>query len=186
MTAAPMPADAPERRLHPLSWLFVLLQQLKQFIVPLIVLFFFGRGDRNELWPLIGVGVLALVSLWQYFTYRYRIAGDSLVVTQRPVRTQPAADSVRAHPQRRPAPVAAAPPVRRGRSAAGIGRRQEARSADARAEAGRCRWRWNSWCATRRHVATDAVAQSADIGDLLLQLPPGRGRCGSGWSPIAA
>ncbi|HEY0662869.1 MAG TPA: PH domain-containing protein [Lysobacter sp.] len=71
-------ADA-ERRLHPMSWLFVLLQQLKQFIVPLIAAFFFG-GDRNELWSLIGVGVLAAFSVWRYFTYRYGVAGDSLVV----------------------------------------------------------------------------------------------------------
>ncbi|MGQ4660440.1 PH domain-containing protein [Lysobacter sp. F6437] len=69
-----------ERRLHPMSWLFVLLAQLKQFIVPLLALLVFGQGDRNELWPLIGVGVLALVSLWQYFTYRYGVAGDALVV----------------------------------------------------------------------------------------------------------
>lgn len=75
-----IPGTAPERRLHPLSWLFVLIKQLKQFIVPLIALFFFGRGDRNELWPLIGVGVLALGSIWQYFTYRYRIDGDRLVI----------------------------------------------------------------------------------------------------------
>jgi putative membrane protein len=62
--AEPVIAEAttpPERRLHPLSWLFVLLQQLKQFIVPLLALFLFKQGDRNELWPLIGVGVLALV-----------------------------------------------------------------------------------------------------------------------------
>jgi len=72
-------ADA-ERRLHPMSWLFVLLQQLKQFIVPLIALLVFGRGDRNELWPLIGVGVLVVFSLWQYATYRYGVHGDSLVV----------------------------------------------------------------------------------------------------------
>ncbi len=75
-----VPSAAPERRLHPLSWLFVLIKQLKQFIVPLIALFFFGRGDRDELWPLIGVGVLALASVWQYFTYRYRIDGDRLVI----------------------------------------------------------------------------------------------------------
>lgn len=77
-------ADA-ERRLHPMSWLFVLLQQLKQFIVPLIALLVFGQGDSdgyvsNELWPLIGVGVLAVFSLWQYATYRYGVHGDSLVV----------------------------------------------------------------------------------------------------------
>lgn len=74
------PAAITERRLHPWSWLFVLVQQLKQFILPLLVLFFLGRGDRNELWPLIGVGVLAVTSVWQYFTYRYAVAGDSLVV----------------------------------------------------------------------------------------------------------
>lgn len=72
-------ADA-EHRLHPMSWLFVLLAQLKQFIVPLVALLVLGRGGDRELWPLIGVGVLALVSVWQYFTYRYGVAGDSLVV----------------------------------------------------------------------------------------------------------
>jgi len=76
----PVTAIEPERRLHPMSWLFVLVQQLKQFIVPLAVLLFFGRGDRNELWPLIGVAVLVITSLWQYFTYRYGVAGDHLVV----------------------------------------------------------------------------------------------------------
>ena len=81
------PADA-ERRLHPMSWLFVLLQQLKQFIVPLLALVVFGQGDADDsgygydsnLWPLIGVGVLAVVSVWQYFTYRYGVSGDTLVV----------------------------------------------------------------------------------------------------------
>ena len=59
-SATPASAGDAERRLHPMSWLFVLLQQLKQFIVPLIALLVFGQGDRNELWPLIGVGVLAV------------------------------------------------------------------------------------------------------------------------------
>lgn len=77
---APRDAVAAERRLHPMSWLFVLLQQLKQFVLPLLVLLVFGRGDRNELWPLIGVAVLVALSLWQYFTYRYGVAGDHLVV----------------------------------------------------------------------------------------------------------
>ncbi|MGY1530827.1 PH domain-containing protein [Luteimonas sp. A649] len=71
-----------ERRLHPWSWLFVLVQQLKQFIIPLLALVFVGRGDGNALWPLIGVAVLALASLWQYFTYRYRVDDDRLVVRE--------------------------------------------------------------------------------------------------------
>ncbi|MEO6365505.1 MAG: PH domain-containing protein [Luteimonas sp.] len=71
---------AEDKRLHPWSWLFVLLQQLKQFLIPLAALVLFGRGDRNELWPLVGVGVLAVVSLLQYFTYRYRVERDSLTI----------------------------------------------------------------------------------------------------------
>jgi putative membrane protein len=79
-SASASPEAGAERRLHPWSWLFVLLQQLRQFIVPLLVLLFLGRGDRNQLFPLIGVGVLAVLSVWQYFTYRYAVGEDRLVV----------------------------------------------------------------------------------------------------------
>ena len=78
--APALPIDGDEHRLHPWSWLFVTLQHLKQFILPLAVLVFAGRGDRNELWPMIGVGVLALVSVWQYFTYRYRLLTDRIEI----------------------------------------------------------------------------------------------------------
>ena len=70
----------PDQRLHPLSWLFVLVAQLRQFIVPLLALVVFGQRDDQALWPLIGVGVLALVAVWRYFTYRYRIEHDSIVI----------------------------------------------------------------------------------------------------------
>jgi len=73
---------APEQRLHPWSWLFTLLQQLKQFALPLLILLFTGRGDGNELWPLIGVAALVVVSLLRYFTYRYRIEADRLVIRE--------------------------------------------------------------------------------------------------------
>ena len=58
---APLRADGAERRLHPWSWLFVLGQQLRQFIVPLVALVVFGgRGDRGDFWmsigPVIAVG----------------------------------------------------------------------------------------------------------------------------------
>ena len=76
---------AAEQRLHPWSWLFVLVQQLKQFILPLIALVVFGgRGDPDNLWanlgPVIAVGVLVVVSVVQYFTYRYRIGRDGLTI----------------------------------------------------------------------------------------------------------
>src|SRR5262245_55234238 len=71
------PSD--ERRLHPWSWVFVLLQQLRQFILPIIAALFFG-GDRNELWALIGVGVLTLTAVLQYFTYRFSVGPDGLTI----------------------------------------------------------------------------------------------------------
>lgn len=82
---SPEPAQArpDERRLHPWSWLFVLLGSLRQFLLPLVVLVFFG-GRREEGYQLAAAGVavvlLALVSVWRYFTYRYRIEGDSLFI----------------------------------------------------------------------------------------------------------
>lgn len=75
---AALPQDGQEHRLHPLSWLFVLIAQLKQFILPLIVLVFAGRGDRSDLWGLIAVGVLVVASLAEYFTYRYTLRGDGI------------------------------------------------------------------------------------------------------------
>jgi putative membrane protein len=75
-----LPRDGQEHRLHPLSWLFVLIAQLKQFILPLAVLLFAGRGDRNDMYGLIAVGVLVVVSLAQYFTYRYQLRDDAIVV----------------------------------------------------------------------------------------------------------
>ncbi|MBP6627508.1 MAG: PH domain-containing protein, partial [Arenimonas sp.] len=69
-----------ERRLHPLSWLFVLIQQVKSFALPLLVLLFTGRGNSWELWGLVGGGVLVLISLAQYFTYRFRVDADGIVI----------------------------------------------------------------------------------------------------------
>lgn len=75
---AALPQDGEEHRLHPLSWLFVLVAQLKQFIVPLLVLLFAGRGNRHDLWGLIAVGVLVVASLAEYFTYRYTLRSDGI------------------------------------------------------------------------------------------------------------
>lgn len=69
-----------ERRLHPWSWLFVLIEQLKSFALPLLVLLFGGRNNSWELWGLAGAGVLVLVSLGQYFTYRFRVDADGIVI----------------------------------------------------------------------------------------------------------
>lgn len=84
---------APELRLHPLSWLFTLLTHARQFTLPILVLLVTGRGNRYELWGLVGVAALALVSVAQYFTYRYRVDADGVTIRsgllQRSVRHIP-------------------------------------------------------------------------------------------------
>ena len=73
-------AEGVERRLHPLSWLFTLLTQLRQFALPLLVLLFTGRGSSADLWGLFAIAALVLVSIAQYFTYRYRVDSDGVVI----------------------------------------------------------------------------------------------------------
>lgn len=77
--------DAPQQRLHAWSWLFVLLMQLRQFLVPLIALVVFGqRGDRDEMWSYVGavivIAVLVAVSILQYLTYHYQIGTAAITV----------------------------------------------------------------------------------------------------------
>jgi len=77
------PAEQPaERRLHPLSFLFTLLMQLQQFAVPLLFTLVAGRrpGNDYEQYALVGVFFLTLYSLAQYFTYRYHLERDAVVV----------------------------------------------------------------------------------------------------------
>ena len=69
-------------RLHPWSWLFVLLAQLRSFALPLIAVFVFG-GSKGEQWQFLGMlagVVLGVVAVVQYFTYRYGVIGDELVI----------------------------------------------------------------------------------------------------------
>jgi putative membrane protein len=84
--STPPPLDAaPDQRLHPWSWLFVLLMQLRQFLLPLAALVIFGgRGDRDEMWSnlaaLIVIVVLVAISILQYLTFHYRIGRDAISV----------------------------------------------------------------------------------------------------------
>ena len=78
-----MSSERPERRLHPLSFLFTLLAQLRQFIFPLVAAFFLGQSsgrNQGDEYALVAVAIVTLVSLAQYFTYRYRIEDDAIVV----------------------------------------------------------------------------------------------------------
>lgn len=85
-----------DRRLHPLSWLFVLLLQIKGFALPLIALLVYGRNEDSwQWWGLVAVVVMTLAAVVRYFTYRFRIDADELVIRsglfQRNVRHVPLA-----------------------------------------------------------------------------------------------
>ena len=69
-----------ELRLHPMSWLFELLNVLKQFIVPIVFLLITGRGNSYELWGLIGVGFMVPLAIARYISFRYRIGDDRIVI----------------------------------------------------------------------------------------------------------
>lgn len=82
---APAAADGVVHRLHGGSWLFVLLMQLRQYLLPLLALLLFGqRGDHDPLWvqamPLGVVAALVLVSVLQYLSYRYTVGSDAITV----------------------------------------------------------------------------------------------------------
>ncbi|SEL56064.1 putative membrane protein [Pseudoxanthomonas sp. GM95] len=78
-------ASANDQRLHPWSWLFVLLQQLKQFLLPLIVLVVFGGrdGERDyydNIATAVVMAILVGISVMRYLTYRYRIGSEGLSI----------------------------------------------------------------------------------------------------------
>lgn len=78
----PLALAADERRLHPLSWLFLALAQLRQFALPLVALLVFGRGGTAwwESFGALGALGIAVIGVLQYFTYRFRIAGGELTI----------------------------------------------------------------------------------------------------------
>ncbi len=85
MNPSQTPATPREQRLHPWSWLFELQQQLRQFLLPLVALLFFGSRRQDSEWPfhLVTLAVIlamAAAALLQYLTYRYRIGDDALTV----------------------------------------------------------------------------------------------------------
>ena len=69
-----------ERRLHPLSWLFVLLTQLRPFVVPVALLLIFRQGDSWVLWGALGALVYSLYALVASLSFRYRIGARELHV----------------------------------------------------------------------------------------------------------
>ena len=74
-----MPSD---QRLHPFSILFGLAGQIREFAVPLVLLFVTAgsRGGSWESWTAIFIVPYSLIAIGRYFTYRYRYEPNELVI----------------------------------------------------------------------------------------------------------
>ena len=72
----------PERRLHPLSFLFSMGQHLTSLLLPGIALFFTAgsRGDRWELWLTVLIVPYTIAALARSLSYRYRFAPEEMIV----------------------------------------------------------------------------------------------------------
>lgn len=80
MPSEPTAVEPTDQRLHPLSWLFELLNVLKQFILPILFLLFTGKGNNYELWGLVGIGFMVPLAVARYISFRYRIGADRVVI----------------------------------------------------------------------------------------------------------
>lgn len=71
-----------ERRLHPLSFLFAIAGQLRQFLIPGLVLIFTASAttERWEQWMMIAIVPAAVGALVRSLSYRYRLDEAELVV----------------------------------------------------------------------------------------------------------
>ena len=74
------PDFQPQLRLHPLSWLFVLLAHVRHLIVPIATFVFVGVRRDNELWGLITIVPLLVIALWHQWIYRYGFGPRGLVI----------------------------------------------------------------------------------------------------------
>lgn len=70
----------PTLRLHPLSWLFVLVASIRQFIVPVAAVVIFGARDDGSMWGTLFVVPLVLAAIWRQFLFRYGFGPSGLVI----------------------------------------------------------------------------------------------------------
>jgi putative membrane protein len=76
------PDFKPTLRLHPLSWLFVLVASIRQFIVPVIAVLVFGARDDGSMWGMIIVVPLVIGAIWRQLLFRYGFGPRGLVLRE--------------------------------------------------------------------------------------------------------
>lgn len=71
-----------EKRLHPMSWLFIIIEFIKHFFVPLLVAFFAGGGDSYETLAAVFVIPGVIFAIAQYCVYRYTLADNEVMIRE--------------------------------------------------------------------------------------------------------
>jgi putative membrane protein len=72
---------APDLKLHPYSWLFNALAQIRALLVPLVVAAVVGSRRDFSLWlPALVLVPLIVTALWRQWIYRYGFSPDGLVI----------------------------------------------------------------------------------------------------------
>jgi len=74
--------SATNRRLHPASLIFSLGSAGQRLLLPAVILLFASRGSNYEIWFALFFIPTAIAALVRYFTYRYRLAPDEMVVRE--------------------------------------------------------------------------------------------------------
>lgn len=82
MAPEPLIQIGEERRLHPMSWLFALINQIRPFLVPIVAYLFLRQGNSWELWAAWGALVGAVYTFIHALSYRYRVDRDELVIRE--------------------------------------------------------------------------------------------------------
>ena len=72
----------PQQRLHPLSWLFALVASVRQFLVPLVAIVFFGARNDGSLQGALLIVPLLIAAMWRQMSFRYGFGADSLVIRE--------------------------------------------------------------------------------------------------------
>lgn len=72
----------PRKRLHRLSWIFVSIEYVKQFIFPVLAAIFLGARQDGGAWTAFLVLPLVGGALWHQWIYRYDFGPRSLVIRE--------------------------------------------------------------------------------------------------------
>ncbi len=69
-------------RLHPMSVLFGVIRSARMFLLPGLLVLFFSRGDKWQMWAMLLLIPAACFEILRYFTLRYRVDHDEIVVRE--------------------------------------------------------------------------------------------------------